>query len=117
MIKSIIGWSIAIVSFAIIFAVLTLYVTLSWGTVLWCFWDWFLLPVFPTVGVLTYWKAVGLMFIINLFKNQVFPPQQKLLPELVKDDGKNDQALATIIAPWIILFIGFITQLLLMSVS
>jgi len=42
---------------------------LAWGWVLFKFWGWFVLPVFVTLPALTFVQALGLMFVIGLFKN------------------------------------------------
>ncbi len=58
----------AIIVIAIVLG-LFLYDTLSWGLVLFKFWGWFVLPVFVTLPALTFVQAIGLMFVIGLFKN------------------------------------------------
>jgi hypothetical protein len=108
---------VGVLIFAVLFALGLLYSSLSWGVVLWCFWDWFLIPVFPTVPELGYWKAVGLMFVIDLFKNQVFHPQPTFKPEFVTDDGKKSQMIATYISPWVVLLVGLFIQWFITIVS
>lgn len=112
-----IGIIIAVLLFAVLFSVLILYNCLSWGVVVWCFWDWFLLPVFPNLPELGYLKAVGLMFFIDLFKNQVFPAIPTFKPEFIKSDGKNTQSIATFISPWVVLIIGFFMHLFILAVA
>lgn len=113
----IIAYLIAVLLFAVLFAIGVLYNSLSWGVVLWCFWDWFLLPVFPDLHALTFWRAVGLMFIIDLFKNQIFPAIPTFKKELIENDGKTNQGIATLAAPWVVLIIGFFMQMLITAVS
>lgn len=108
---------IGILVFALVLSIGILYNSLSWGVVLWCFWDWFLLPVFPTLPPLTFWHAVGLMFVIDLFKNQVFPPSPTFKPEFITDDGKKNQTIALYVAPWIVLLIGYLMYLFISVVA
>ena len=113
MIETIIIGLVALLIFVLILSVIVLYNSLAWGTVLWLFWAWFLLPVFPVLGALTFWKAIGLMFFIDLFKNQVYPPQPKFKEHVIENDGKKNQLTATLLVPWIILLIGFLMHLLI----
>jgi hypothetical protein len=46
------------------------YGVFTWGLVFWKFWYWFFLPVFPDFPELTFLQAIGLMFVVDLFKNQ-----------------------------------------------
>lgn len=48
--------------------IIFLYSTLAWGLVLFKFWGWFVLPVFTTLPEITFVQALGLMFVIGLFK-------------------------------------------------
>lgn len=86
----------------IILALLLLYDVASWGLVMYKFWDWFLLPVFPTLPTITFVNAVGLMLFLCLFK--------KIDSQVIKKEYKNETAtgVTLIIAPWIILLLGWI---------
>ena len=83
-------------------AMILLYDAASWGLVMYMFWDWFLLPVFPTLPTITFINAVGLMFLINLFK--------KTDTQILKKEYKDETAVgvAVIFAPWITLLSGWI---------
>lgn len=83
------------------------YVGFSWGFVVWKFWYWFLLPVFPALPAITFIQAVGIMFFISLFKTT---PSQTL-----KDDYINKQITTAmfILAPWIAFAAGWFIKLLI----
>jgi hypothetical protein len=53
---------------SIIVGLLLTYDVVMRGLVLYNFWAWFLLPVFPEAPELAYGQAVGLMLIVSLFK-------------------------------------------------
>jgi len=92
---------------AIIFAILIIagaliYTTLSWGLVVFKFWGWFLLPVFPAAPEITFIQAVGLMFLIGL--------THQMDTQVVKKEYKDEftAGVGAIIAPWLTLVIGWI---------
>ena len=86
---------------------IVIYDVFVWGLVTLKFWQWFMLPTFPSLPVLTFIQAVGLMMFISLFKNHS--------PQLLKDENV-DQPLSIIMAligPWFLLIVGFFVQFIL----
>jgi len=83
-----------------------IYNTLAWGLVLYKFWGWFILPVFVTLPVLTFIQALGLMFVISLFKNST--------NQSIKKEYINEDVTLTLIflSPWIILFFGWLAYII-----
>jgi hypothetical protein len=79
-----------------------LYGSLAWGFVMYKFWYWFLLPVFPSLPGIKFWQAVGLFIFINLF--------QISTGQAIKEEYKDNTAstVAAILNPWVLLFIGWI---------
>jgi hypothetical protein len=79
-----------------------IYTTFSWGLVVWKFWYWFLLPVFPAAPQITFIQAVGLMFLIGL--------THQMDTQVLKKEYKDEfsAGIGAIIAPWLTLVIGWI---------
>lgn len=97
---------------AILIGGLLLYSSFVWGLVCYKFWYWFLIPVFPDLPLLTYWKAVGLLFFISLFKNTITSDKKRTT---------NEEAIAYIaelaktvfLTPWVTLGMGYLVYLLI----
>jgi hypothetical protein len=87
---------------AIVFALALLYGSLSWGLVMYKFWYWFILPVFPSLPQITFVQAVGLMFFIGLFKGV----ETQVLKKEYKDE--TTASIAAIVAPWLTLIVGYL---------
>ncbi len=102
----VIGYLVAFIVVSPLFAAAVLYGAFSWGYVLYCFWDWFLLPVFPAVGEIAYSKAVGLMYFISLFNISNSS-------ENVKAEYKDGTAnlVSGLLLPWITLLLGWFLTL------
>lgn len=81
-----------------------LYDTLCWGLVMYKFWEWFLLPVFPELPTLSFVYAVGLMFVVGLFKNQVLARP--------KEQYRESNYGQFFWMPWVTLFFGWLTYTL-----
>lgn len=96
-----------IVVFIIIFAVALLYGAVSWGLVMYKFWGWFLLPVFPSLPSLTFAQAMGLAVFIGLFHTV----QTQVIKKEYKDELQG--LLLPIVAPWVTLFFGWIIWLVI----
>jgi hypothetical protein len=90
---------------AIILGIAILYSSLSWGLVMYNFWSWFLLPVFPTLPNITFNQAIGLAMFIALFHNV----QSQIIKKEYKDE--TQERLVILIAPWITLAFGWVIQL------
>jgi hypothetical protein len=92
----------------VLLGVAILYSSLTWGLLVWKFWYWFLLPVFPALPAITFLQAVGIMFFICLFKGV---PAQVIKDEYV---DKTNGTIASIIAPWLTLFIGWLVKIIIL---
>lgn len=95
---------IGVIIFIIIIGILFVYDTFLWGVILYKFWNWFVLPVFTTLPVLTLVQAIGLMFVINLFKSH-------FMGENIRDEFKKNKwesPVAILILPWITLIFGWL---------
>ncbi len=83
------------------------YASFSWGFVLYKFYGWFLLPVFTDLPVVDYWQAVGLMFIVMLFKNT---------DSGIRDEYKNEHHhYYVFLAPWISFVFGWFIYTIFIS--
>jgi hypothetical protein len=88
----------------VLFGILFIYDTLSWGLVLYKFWAWFVLPIFTTLPEISFVQAIGLMFFIGLFKSH-------FMGENLKDEYKKDTNITiftAIILPWMTYFFGWL---------
>jgi hypothetical protein len=95
------------IGFIIVVAIIAgifLYDTLAWGWVLFKFWGWFVLPVFVAVPALTFIQALGLMFVIGLFKNHT--------PSTIKKQYRDDNSWLLFATPWFTLFFGWLAYVL-----
>lgn len=90
---------------AIILGIAILYGSVSWGLVMYKFWSWFLLPVFPTLPNITFNQAIGLAIFVGLFHNV----QSLTIKKEYKDE--THERLVIIIAPWITLAFGWVIHL------
>ena len=89
-----------IIIFIVLLAAALAYGAFSWGFVMYKFWYWFLLPVFPALPQITFAHAVGLAVFIGLF--HTVPTQ------IVKKEYKDETqgAILPLIAPWITFLVG-----------
>lgn len=76
-----------------------LYSSLSWGFVLFKFWSWFVLPVFGMLPEITWWQAVGLMFVIQLFQAR---------PAVAKETDNTSNFVNVLLTPWLLLVIAWV---------
>lgn len=100
--ETLLGLLLALILIAGIF----IYSTLSWGFVLYRFWYWFLLPVFPDMPHVTLLTTIGLAFLVGAFVRHQEPHK-----ETTKAENKTT-IMNWLIAPWISLFFGWIIHLL-----
>lgn len=98
---------VTLILFLVIAAAIVLYSSFSWGLVLYKFWYWFLLPVFPDLPEITYILAVGLMLFIGLFHNQT----HTVIKEEYRKQGWEVSGI--FFAPWITLIIGWFLHLII----
>lgn len=91
----------------LIAAFTTIYSAFSWGTVLYFFWYWFLLPVFPSLPHVDLIQCMGLSLVVGLFHTQVY---------LSSDATADNSLLKYTAAPWISLILGWFLHLVLINV-
>ena len=91
----------------LILAIALLYSTVSWGLVMWKFWYWFLLPVFPALPQINFVQAVGLICFLSLFKT--------VESQFIKKEYKDETASvwSPIVATWLTLFFGWLVWLVI----
>ena len=99
---TIIAFIVAAIFVVVIVGAAFVYDTLSWGLVLFKFWGWFVLPVFIALPALTFIQALGLMFVIGLFKSI---PTQSIKKEYRE---QHTSTLVLLLAPWVSLFFGWL---------
>ncbi len=80
--------------------ILVLYDGLAWGFVLYRFWYWFVLPVFPPLPHVKFGESVGLIFFIAQFHNHN--------PEPDFEGLKKKRNYVGFASPWIVLGVGWI---------
>ena len=91
----------------IILAIALLYSSVAWGLVMYKFWYWFLLPVFPSLPQINFAQAVGLMFFLALFKNV----ESQIMKKEYKDETASTWG--PLLAPWLTLLMGWIVWLVI----
>lgn len=100
---------LTIFGFIFLVTIFILYSSFAWGTVMYHFWYWFLLPVFPTLPLISFWQAVGLSLFADLFKSRDLS-----IDKSSEDDSKEMQKLvAANIFPWLILLIGLFINMVI----
>ena len=95
------GTLIVLILGIILIGIVFVYDTVSWGLVLYKFWGWF---VFTTLPALTFVQALGLMFVVGLFKSH-------FAGENIKDEFKKNTwgtAVVALFLPWMTLIFGWL---------
>ena len=94
----------AVIGIILILGVLISYSAVSWGWVLFKYWGWFVLPVFPELPAINFVQAMGLMLVIGLFKN--------VSDGNIKDEYKDSSKTwgVIIFAPWLTLVFAWIVK-------
>lgn len=87
----------------VIIPALLIYHSMSWGYVMYKFWYWFLLPVFPNMPHIVFWQAVGLYLFTSFFKNHATTPSIK--DEFIESDNSR---LMSLLYPWLTILIGLL---------
>jgi len=96
-----------VIVFIIIIAFAVAYGAMSWGLVMYKFWYWFLLPVFPSLPQINYIQALGLAVFIGLFHTV----QSQVIKEEYKDETRS-MALS-LLAPWVTLMLGWLIHVVI----
>ena len=96
-----------LVALGLIFLAL-LYSSFSWGCVMYFFYGWFILPIFPEAPHLAMMQLVGISFFLNaLLRGNSHGSDDK------KDEGSTvGVALAL---PWLVLFLGWLFKTFLLN--
>jgi phosphate/sulfate permease len=89
-ISAIVGLFIGLILLVAVIA----YGTVSWGVLTYLMWYWFLVPVFPAIPAITLVQAIGLNFVIGLFKNHNIATK-------TKEDETTQQKVVMAILPWL----------------
>lgn len=87
---------------SIIFA----YMIVSEGVVVYNFYNWFVYYTFPHATTITFGEAVGLTFVIGLFKNGGVAHSY----ELKQGDEKTIEMVLYLFSPWLTLIMGAIVH-------
>lgn len=99
------------IGYFIVFVLLSVYSSFSYGYVLVKFWDWYVLPTFTTLPKLDLYHSIGLMLTITLLKGakMVRTPKEEFL------DKKWDTItmFTCLLSPWIVLLMGYIMNLII----
>lgn len=84
-----------------------LYFSFSWGFVLYKFWYWFLMDVFPDLPEITIMQAVGL----KLFAGILVTLRNPELKEELYNEDKISRTVSLAVLPWISLIFGYFIYL------
>jgi hypothetical protein len=97
-----------ILSILILIPLLVIYQSFAWGYVALIIYNWFLLPTFTTLPVLTWQELAGIMFFINCFVHNT-------TTAYIKDEYKDSKGGLTIsiLAPWLTLLGAWIFKIIL----
>ena len=78
-----------------------IYNIFSWGFVVYKFWSWFLMPIFPELIEITYLQAIGVIFVISLFKaNGQFMKKEYI--------DETSAYTSLFLSPWLLLILGYV---------
>jgi len=98
---------VTIILIVVLLGIGVLYGAASWGLVMYKFWYWFLLPVFPSLPHVTFAHAVGLAVFVGLFHTV----QSQVIKKEYKDETQG--MVLAIIAPWVTLVFGWLIHLVI----
>ena len=103
MINGLITILVAVIGFVGVMALALCYAALSWGFVMYKFWGWFIPMAFPTIAIphLLYYQAIAVIMFLDLFKTSS--------TQIIKKEYREEttQAIIQVIAPWIVLGVGY----------
>ena len=106
--RGIIAGLFELIGFVFVLGLTFIYNTLSWGLVLFKFWGWFVLPIFVTLPIITFVQAIGLVFVIGLFRSKY--QGENIRDEFLKSEWES--AGLMLIKPWVILFLGWLAYVI-----
>lgn len=99
-----------LISIIIFLLAFIFYSMFSWGFVCFKFWEWFIVPVFPTLPHIGLIQCIGLMFFISLFKNHYYKEKN----DEKNDDNTLENLKLAIIYPWLTVLLGYIFKLFIL---
>lgn len=92
--------------FSLIFALfMIVYGVFTWALIVYQYYHWFALPLYPQLPTINFEEAIGLSFLISLFKTH---------SSLAIKDEYRDKTLEYAIlflGPWFLLLVGYIFRL------
>lgn len=89
--------------FIFFFVAANIYGIVMWGFVMYNYWYWFFLPVFPDMPIITVAQAIGLSFVVSLFRNHTSVSIKK---EYIDSQGVIINA---VFSPILALVVGWIS--------
>lgn len=84
-----------------------LYLSISWGFVLFKFWNWFIIPTFNSVQPINPKQAIALVLFLNILKYFINDYEHKNI-ETPNDNDNTIQVYYTTIIPWIVLVSSYV---------
>lgn len=84
---------------------LILYFGFSWGFIVYKYWHWFLLEVFPELPKITFLAAVGLKMFMGILGNTL---STRSLKEDFYIKSSIEYAGEMVLKPWLVLFAGWV---------
>lgn len=84
--------------------VIATYQILAWGFVFVKLWAWFVVPVFPTLPLLSYGAAIGLY----IFKTALAFKIGDLRINMENEESKSMRLWAILTGPWLTLLLGWL---------
>jgi len=95
---------LALLGVLVLVGILISYSAVSWGFVLFKYWSWFVLPVFPELPTINFIQAMGLMLVIGLFRS--------VSDGNIKDEYKDSNKTwgIAIFSPWLTLAFAWIIK-------
>lgn len=102
---------IAFILVVLFFTGVLIYSSFSWGFVLFKFWHWFIMPVFFTLPSIDFYQAVGILLFISILRTKV--SETPIKDEFIDNKKKTNSIVIKVIAPWMVLLMGFLMKLLI----
>lgn len=97
----------ALLAIIFVLAAVLIYSTLVSGMIIYNFWYWFVVPVFNTLPAITFYQALGLAFVIGLFKNHFTTAKQSIGGKKIETEPDY----SFLFIPWFTLFFGYLVHL------
>ncbi len=101
---------LTLIGFIVLLPVLVIYGTWAKGYVLYKFWGWFVLPIFPQIPHIPLIGAMGIVLVVTAFKSSSSSVN-------IKDEfkeSKTQQLAVALISPWMTLLCGWMIHAIFM---